>query len=68
MSVYRYVHEIAFIGNGGMPYGPYALRRGAFRRLADARLACRKADGCGRAYGAFVKRRRVTQEEWDIAQ
>ena len=67
-SPYRYAYEIAFVYNDNQPYGTYALKRGRYRKRADAEQAARNADGCGRACGAYARRVRVTPADYELAR
>jgi len=59
---YRYAYQVCFVGNGGSSFGEWVR---PFRSKADATEAARQADGTGLRYGAFVKRIRITQREFD---
>jgi len=68
MSAYRYAYEIAFQGNDGSTYGLYARPENRFRSHDSAVVEARSAEGCGRSYGAFPRKVRVSHEDYALAR
>lgn len=67
-SGYRYGWQIRFIGNDGQTYGAWNRPDHHFRTKGAADAAARANEGCGRSYGAFARRVRMSVEEWELAR
>jgi hypothetical protein len=61
----RYVYLICFVGNRGFPFGPYLA---PYKSRKEAKAKASSVDGCGRRYGAFVRRVKIPEAEFRQAK
>jgi hypothetical protein len=61
----RYAWQICFQGNKNSSYGQW-LR--PYRSKKVAKVALFHAEGCGRRWGAFLRRMKISEADWQLAR